>query len=168
MTLAPQRSYKKMVTTQPNNTVHNPNPKPHAVVDCRLAEAIAWMTPFFLISVLCHMMPAAAGGGGGGRDFNYRIPPSWSPEHDSIYSFRAYMTDVSIWVMLADLQPHRQAAAIVMRLGGSAREMARMITPQELTFGGIRSGVQVDPSHTYWLGSMHDLQHWRKSHDSHA
>ncbi len=65
------------------------------------------------------MVPA---GGGAGRDnFNYRIPPSWSPENDSHYSFRAYMTDISLWVMLTDLQPHQQCAAITMRLAGSAR-----------------------------------------------
>ena len=40
------------------------------------------------------------------RDFNYRVPPYWNPEHEAQYSFRAYMTDLSIWIMLADLQPH--------------------------------------------------------------
>ena len=64
------------------------------------------------------------------------------------------MTEVSIWVMLTDLQPLQQAAAIAMRLGGSAREMARMITPQELIFGGIRNGIQVDPV-TYLLAGIH-------------
>ena len=58
---------------------------------------------------------------GGCGDFNYRVPPWWNPEHEREYSFRAYMTDLAIWVMLTDLQPHQQAAAIVMRLGGSAR-----------------------------------------------
>ena len=56
--------------------------------------------------------------------------------------------------MLTDLQPHQQAAAIVMRLGGSAREMARMITPQELMNGGVQNGVLVDPV-TYLLGALH-------------
>ena len=60
------------------------------------------------------------------RDFNYRIPPYWTPEFEQNYSFRAYMTDISIWILLTDLQPHQQAAAIVMRLGGAARELARM------------------------------------------
>eukprot|EP00974_Lingulodinium_polyedra_P115239 11154471-Lingulodinium_polyedra.AAC.1 len=61
----------------------------------------------------------------GDRDFNYRIPPVWFPESESSYSFRAYLTDIFIWVMLTDLQPHQQCAAIVIRLGGAAREMAR-------------------------------------------
>ena len=70
------------------------------------------------------------------------------------YSFRAYMTDISLWVLLTDLQPHQQCAAIIMRLGGAAREMARMITPQEMVNGGMRNGVQVDPV-TYLLGAIH-------------
>ncbi len=104
-----------------------------------------------LISIIAHMVLA---GGGAGRDnFNYRIPPSWSPENDNQYSFRAYMTDISLWVMLTDLQPHQQCAAITMRLAGSAREMARMITPQEMMFGGVRNGVAMDPV-TYMLGAL--------------
>eukprot|EP00974_Lingulodinium_polyedra_P129193 11209158-Lingulodinium_polyedra.AAC.1 len=56
--------------------------------------------------------------------------------------------------MLTDLQPHQQCAAIVMRLGGAAREMARMISPQEMMNGGLMNGVQVDPV-KYLLGSLH-------------
>ncbi len=80
-----------------------------------------------------------------GRDFNYRIPPAWSPENENVYSFRAYMIDMSLWILLTDLQPHQQCTAIIMRVGGAAREMVRMMTPQEMTFGGVRNDVAVDP-----------------------
>ena len=80
-------------------------------------------------AILGHMMASAAAPVP--RDFNYRVPPAWSPENDSSYSFRAFVTDVSLWIMLTDLQPHQQCAAIITRLGGAAREMARMISPQE-------------------------------------
>ena len=40
-----------------------------------------------------------------------------------------------------------------MRLGGGAREMARMITPQEMMNGGLLNGVAVDAV-TYLLGSL--------------
>ena len=56
--------------------------------------------------------------------------------------------------MLTDLQPHQQCAAIIMRLGGAAREMARMITPQEMAMGGLINGNAVDPV-TYLLGSLY-------------
>ena len=121
----------------------------------RLKRIANGANPFLLLFVLIMMMPAGIPNlTGGNRDFNYRIPPSWSPEHESSYSFRAYMTDLSIWVMLTDLQPHQQCAAIVMRLGGSAREMARMITPQEMVNGGVQNGVAVDPV-TYLMGALH-------------
>ena len=47
--------------------------------------------------------------------------------------------------MLTDLQPAQQAAAIVMILGGAARELVRSITPDEIMHGGGVKGVQVDP-----------------------
>ena len=64
---------------------------------------------------------------------------------DSTYSFMAYMTDISLWVMLTDLAPHQQCAAIIMRLGGQARELARIISPQEIVTGGWRDGRPLDP-----------------------
>ncbi len=57
--------------------------------------------------------------------------------------------------MLPDMQPHQQCAAMITRVGGSAREMARMVTPQEILPGGIRTGVQLDfVSHT--LAALQD------------
>ena len=41
-----------------------------------------------------------------------------------------------------------------MRLGGGAREMARMLTPPEMMNGGMLNGVQVDLV-TYLLGTLH-------------
>ena len=94
-----------------------------------------------LLATLTYMMPGMAADR---NNFKYRTPPSWSPENDQHYRFRAYMTYISLWIMLTDLQTHQQRAAIIMRLGGSAREMARMITPQDMMNGGILNGVAVD------------------------
>ena len=126
-----------------------------------LAKAVyQWIAgPFVFLAaaiIIAHMLPALGGGGGGGRNvenFNYRIPPSWNPDTASHYSFRAFMTDISLWVMLTDLQPHQQCSAIILRLGGQARELARMITPQEIMTGGVRSGVLYDPV-SYLLGAL--------------
>ena len=121
----------------------------------KLLEKFVQYNPYLLgaalLSVMIYMMPTLSRESE--RSFNYRVPPAWSPE-DQNYSFRAFMTDISLWIMLTDLQPHQQCAAIVMRLGGGAREMARMITPQEMMNGGILNGVAVDPV-TYLLGSLH-------------
>ena len=106
-----------------------------------------------ILAIVGHMMAGAAAPAP--RDFNYRVPPAWSPENDTSYSFRAFITDVSLWIMLTDLQPHQQCAAIITRLGGSAREMARMISPQEILQGGMRNGVLQDPV-TYLLATLQD------------
>ena len=63
------------------------------------------------------------------------------------------MTDISLWVMLTDLAPCQLCAAIIMRLGGQAREFARMISPQEIMSGGWRDGVLLDPV-TSLLGAL--------------
>jgi len=70
----------------------------------RLYIVIA-LLPFAAISVLGNMMAPGAGGlTPGGRDnFNYRIPPAWSPENENHYSFRAYMADIFLWILLTDL-----------------------------------------------------------------
>ena len=47
--------------------------------------------------------------------------------------------------MITDLTPRQQAAAIIMRLTGAARDQARCITLQEITQGGVINGVQLDP-----------------------
>ena len=111
------------------------------------------INPLIICGILILMMPHLAGGGSS-RDFNYRIPPAWDPANEHNYSYRAYMTDLSIWTLLTDLQPHQQAAAIIMRLQGTAREFARMIQPQEIMHGGIQNGVHVDPV-TYILAGLH-------------
>ena len=62
------------------------------------------------------------------------------------------MTDISLCVMLTDLAPSQQCAAIIMRLGGQARELARMVSPQEIMSGRWHDGVLLDPV-TYLLGA---------------
>ncbi|MFM7979745.1 MAG: hypothetical protein ACKPKO_10555, partial [Candidatus Fonsibacter sp.] len=56
--------------------------------------------------------------------------------------------------MHTDLQFDQQAAAIVMRLGGSARELVRSITPDEFMNCGVVNGVPVDPV-TYVVHGLH-------------
>ena len=86
---------------------------PVAVLDRRPAfERLAAHGPptgafsiIFLALIAMMMMPSGGHSHSGRPDVNYRIPPSWSPEMEATYSFRAYMTDISLWIMLTDLQP---------------------------------------------------------------
>ena len=96
----------------------------------------------FTSMAFCHMVGAGRGGGG---DTNHRVPPRWGPERETSYSFKTYVTDLMLWSMLTDLAPHQQVAAIILRLEGAARELARTLTPQEITQGGMINGVMVDP-----------------------
>ena len=89
-------------------------------------------------AAFCHMVNP-------GGDTNNRVPPRWGPERETTYSFKTYVTDLMLWVMLTDLAPHQQVAAIILRLEGAARELARTLTPQEITQGGMINGVMVDP-----------------------
>eukprot|EP00969_Alexandrium_andersonii_P055472 2444544-Alexandrium_andersonii.AAC.1 len=63
-------------------------------------------------------MPRFGGGestSSGGANFNHRQPPSWNPEFELNYSFRAWVQDLQLWMMVTDLQPYQQAAAVVLR-----------------------------------------------------
>ena len=78
-------------------------------------------------------------------DFNHRRPPGWGPEMERSYSFRAWTVDIMHWSMLTDLQPHQQAAAILMQLTGAARDISRTISGPEVLSGGNVDGVHRDP-----------------------
>ena len=99
------------------------------------------------ITILAMMMHSNS------RDTSRRGPPAYDPENERNYSFRTYMTDISLWLLLTDMDPPRQCAAIINRLGGAAREMGRMMTPQEIAFGGVREGRQLVPV-TCLLGAL--------------
>ena len=75
-----------------------PKPEPPArPVPQIFKKSFVLVNPIILLGILFLMMPAGQPNlTGGSRDFNYRIPPAWSPENESSYSFRAYMTDISI------------------------------------------------------------------------
>ena len=90
----------------------------------------------------------------GNGTMTQRIPPTWSPENEHHYSFRSYLTDLSLWVMLTDLAPHQQCAAIITRLDGTARQIGRMMTTNEITTGANANGQMVD-SVTYLIHALH-------------
>ena len=102
---------------------------------------------------LCHMFQPqgntpGGGGGGAGRDgTTNRIPPRWSPDmRRGGYDFAHWINDLQLWMLQCEMQPHQQCAAIILRLGGTAREMTRTLTAQEIIRGGVIPGQgHVDP-----------------------
>ena len=101
----------------------------------------------------CGALCCMFSGGGGHRghsqikdnNMQYRMPPGWGPEDAPRYSFRAWSTDVRLWSMITDLKPEAQAAAIILRLNGHARDAARCITAEEIEHGGIMQGRRMGP-----------------------
>ena len=74
----------------------------------------------------------------------FQQPPRYNPD-DCEQSFRSWMTDLMHWCMATRLAPHEQAVAIVRRLEGTARQMGRMLTPEDLFHGGVINGEYLDP-----------------------
>jgi hypothetical protein len=109
--------------------------------DRSLYYLVAYFIPATVVLMLLLVMP----GRRSRQESSHGVPPGWNPEGDNAYSFRAWMTDITLCVMVAELRPEQQVAAIIMRLEGSAREMSRMITPQEMANGGVVNGQMIDP-----------------------
>ena len=80
------------------------------------------------------------------RDMHGRIPPVYNPETNSEYSFKKYLEDIEVWVVMTDLPMFQQAVTMVSRLQGQAREVAALIPMTELVAGvTLQNGDYVDP-----------------------
>ena len=64
-----------------------------------------------------------------------QIPPAWSPADHASYSFRSWVRDIGAWAIATDLPAEQQGAAVILRLGGTARAMCAEIEPQIVTNG---------------------------------
>ena len=71
------------------------------------------------ISSLWLMMPAGQHGPN-----NHRYPPRWEPGLEGSLPFRTWLQDLLLWTITTDLEPHRQAAAIIAQLGGSSKRVS--------------------------------------------
>ena len=100
---------------------------------------MSFLSSLTLLTVIVMMMP------GGGGDANIRAPPKWDPEMERGYPLRAYTQDVLLWIAATDLQPHQQVAAIIQRLTGMGKVLARLMSPVELVHGGTINGTAADP-----------------------
>ena len=74
-----------------------------------------------------------------------RVPPAWGPESWRTTTFRAWTTDIMLWLRTCPYTPPQQCAAIIRRLTGAAREAARSISADEIENGGYLTGQYYDP-----------------------
>ncbi len=105
---------------------------------------MVWMLVWILsmcitLTAVCYMIPHQA------AQNTMRLPPRWEPGLENALPFRTWLQDLLLWTITSDLEPHRQAAAIISQLGGAARELARTLTPQEIFNGGVINGQHLDP-----------------------
>ena len=101
------------------------------------------MPACLLLMIVAHMFPGAPGGSrrGGRSD-----PPPWNPDNEATYPFRHWMQDLLAWTIVAsDLDASQQCAAIILQLGGPARDLVRHMSFQDISTGGQVAGQQVDP-----------------------
>ena len=67
-----------------------------------------------------------------------KVPPYWEPGLEQRgYPFRIWLQDVDVWSTGTELQPELQAPAVVQRLGGAARALAREVPTAELRDGRV-------------------------------
>ena len=117
---------------------NEPNTCSHVATATQLIGALAGL------AALCAVVPQSFGARGGGRQA--RDPPGRSPERESSYPFRYWTQDLLARSILAtDMEPAQQTSAIILQLGGAAREMVRNMSYQDITQGGLVGGAQADP-----------------------
>ena len=56
---------------------------------------------------------------------NGKVPPTWSPERSRHYTLRTFERDLILWSASSDVEPARQGPLVALRLGGSAKVLAR-------------------------------------------
>ena len=68
-----------------------------------------------------------------------KVPPAWSVERSNTYSLRSWISDLILWSSATDLEAHRLGPIAALQVTGSAKELVRELTPEQLAHG------QVDP-----------------------
>ena len=64
-----------------------------------------------------------------------KVPPPWNPAWQSRYPYKKWVRDITLWAMATDIPQAQVAANVVLRLGGTAREMCEELDEQQLMHG---------------------------------
>ena len=73
-----------------------------------------------------------------------KCPPSWSVERNHVYSLRSWIADLVLWSSATEVDGYRQGPIAAMQIQGSARELVRELTPQQLRDGdGQNTGLML-------------------------
>eukprot|EP00959_Pyramimonas_sp_CCMP1952_P445759 9332950-Pyramimonas_sp.AAC.1 len=90
-----------------------------------------------------NMNNAQAAGFGGVADQTsimgtMKVPPAWGSRWQRFYPFKTWARNVVWWALACELPETAQGAAIIIRLGGVARELCSTLDPQTVRDGGMR------------------------------
>eukprot|EP00959_Pyramimonas_sp_CCMP1952_P157657 3296755-Pyramimonas_sp.AAC.1 len=66
-----------------------------------------------------------------------KVPPTWSPDWSTRCPFHRWLRDVALWSIATEIPENAQGAAVVLRLGGAAREYADELGAQILQQGQV-------------------------------
>ena len=69
----------------------------------------------------------------------------WAPDMENSYPFSTWQREVLMWsIANSDIEPHRQAAMLIMQLRGGARDLTRELPVNVIMNGAPLNGNQVD------------------------
>ena len=66
-----------------------------------------------------------------------KCPPSWCVERNHVYTLRSWISDWVLWASATELDPARHGPIAALQVQGSAKELIRELTPQQLQHGDI-------------------------------
>ena len=115
----------------------------------RVMPILQWATCALMVYALIgYMMPGAqremgprnhAHVGDAGPPYvgtaTLKVPPAWSVERSQTYSLRSWISDLILWSSATDLDAHRLGPIAALQVTGSAKELVRELTPEQLANG---------------------------------
>jgi hypothetical protein len=69
--------------------------------------------------------------------FNINVPPSWGDNNALGYSYDCWVKDLLTWSCATDVHPTKQAHAAILRLTGTARDLAQDYDPTAFSHGAF-------------------------------
>ena len=66
-----------------------------------------------------------------------KVPPAWSSERQASYSLRSWISDLILWSSATDLDHRRLGPIAALQVTGSAKELVRELTPEQLSNGVV-------------------------------
>ena len=67
-----------------------------------------------------------------------KVPPAWDNKWQKFYPFKQWMRNVIWWAMSTEVPENAQGAAVILRLGGEARELCDTLEPNIVRDGAMR------------------------------